>query len=548
MLQTKTILKVLPHCLKTINLPFGGKKLQGKVRDFYVQKDNRIIITTDRQSAFDYVLGAIPYKGAVLNQLAAFWFQKTKHIIPNHLISLPDPNVTIAKNLTPIPVEMVVRGYMSGVTKTSIWYSYQQGEREIYGIHFPDGLKKNDKLPTPVITPTTHGSPSASHSTLRDDSSGSDSKSSGSSSGHDERLTKKEILEKKIVSKKIYEQMEQASLKLFSFGSKLAEKKGLILVDTKYEFGLDEKGNVTLMDEIHTPDSSRFWIKKTYKKRLSSGEEPENFDKEFLRLWYFQKGYRGDGKPPKMTDEIITALSKRYIAVYEILTGKKFKTFSYPIEERIIRNVHDALSKNKKKEISLAVLISNKGKGTNLQGIIDGIEQKKLHAKISVVISDEEDAYGLIRAGRHKIPTAISKQKEHLLPLLQKYTVDYIALTGWKQFLTDDVLSEFSNRILNLHPGLVPNTKDGVVKNPDGTKGLWNKKKFTEKALQNFLDNNATYAGSSIHFLTKEIDFGPVLGRTFEKIRKNDTVDSLYKRLKKKEQTLFLSVLQKLTL
>jgi len=274
MLQTKTILNALPHCLKTINLPNGGEKLQGKVRDFYPFDKLRVIITTDRQSAFDFVLGTIPYKGAVLNQLAAFWFQKTKHIIPNHLISVPDPNVTIAKNLTPIPVEMVVRGYMSGVTKTSIWYSYQKGERMIYGISFPDGLKKNDKLPTPVITPTTHGSPSTS---------------SGSSSGHDERLTKKEILEKKIVSKKIYEQMEQAALQLFAFGSKLAEKKGLILVDTKYEFGLDEKGRVTLMDEIHTPDSSRFWIKKTYKARIAKGLEPENFDKEFLRLWYFKR-------------------------------------------------------------------------------------------------------------------------------------------------------------------------------------------------------------------------------------------------------------------
>jgi len=249
-----------------------------------------------------------------------------------------------------------------------------------------------------------------------------------------------------------------------------------------------------------------------------------------------------------MTDEIISALSKRYVAVYEKLTGNKFQAFQYPIEERIIRNVHDALSKNKKKEISLAVLISNKGKGTNLQGIIDGIEQKKLHAKISVVISDEADAYGLIRAKKHKIPTEINTQKEQLLALLQKYNVDYIVLTGWKQFLTDAVVKEFYNRILNLHPGLVPDTIDGVVENPDGTKGLWNKKKFTDKALQNFFENNASYAGSSIHFLTKEIDFGPVLGRTFEKIRKNDTVDSLYTRLKKKEHALFLSVLQKLTL
>lgn len=318
MLQTKTILTALPHCLETLDVQNAGKKQQGKVRDFYIGKHNRIIITTDRQSAFDVNLGVIPYKGAVLNMLAAFWFSKTKHIVPNHLISVPDPNVTIAKNLTPIPIEMIVRGYMSGVTKTSIWYSYQKGERTIYGIAFPDGLKKNDKLPTPVITPTTHG---------------------GGKDGHDERLTKKEILDRKRIDKKTYEQMEKASLALYAFGSKLAEKHGLILVDTKYEFGLDDKGNLTLMDEIHTPDSSRFWIKKTYKQRIAKNLEPENFDKEFLRLWYFKKGYRGNGTPPKMTKELIASLSKRYIAVYEKLTGETFQKFNYPIEKRIKNNL-----------------------------------------------------------------------------------------------------------------------------------------------------------------------------------------------------------------
>lgn len=329
MLQTKTILNALPQSLETLDLLNRGKKLQGKVRDFYIEKNHRIIITTDRQSAFDVNLGVIPYKGAVLNQLAAFWFSKTKDIIPNHVLTIPDPNVTIARNLKPIPIEMIVRGYMSGVTKTSIWYSYQNGERNIYGISFPDGLTKNDKLPKPVITPTTHGSPSTG---------------SGSSSGHDERLTKKEILEKKLIDRKTYEKMEQAALALFSFGSKLAEKQGLILVDTKYEFGLDETGRLHIMDEMHTPDSSRFWIKKTYKKRIAKGLEPENFDKEFLRLWYFKRGYRGDGTPQKMTKELVTALSKRYISVYEKLTGKKFKKFVYPIQNRIIKNIDMYLS------------------------------------------------------------------------------------------------------------------------------------------------------------------------------------------------------------
>lgn len=305
---------MITKVLKTIDIPGLGKKYQGKVRDFYVLKDKRILITTDRQSAFDVILGHIPYKGAVLNLLSAFWFKKTKHIVKNHMISVPDPNVLIAKNCEPIPVEMVVRGYISGVTKTSIWYSYQQGERLIYGINFPDGLKKNQILPSPIITPTTHGV------------------------GHDERLTKKQIINKKIINKKLYEEMEKASLKLFEYGSKLCKKHGLILVDTKYEFGL-YKGKLTLIDEIHTPDSSRFWIAKTYKDRFKKGLEPENFDKEFLRLWYVNKGYRGEGKPPKMSNKLISDLSKRYISVYEKLTGKKFAAFKYPIEKRIIKNL-----------------------------------------------------------------------------------------------------------------------------------------------------------------------------------------------------------------
>ena len=313
MIQSKTILTALPHVLKTIDIPHLGKKLQGKVRDFYIKDDKRILITTDRQSAFDVILGCIPFKGSVLNMLSAFWFEKTKHIVPNHMIKMTDANVLIGKNCQPIPVEMVVRGYISGVTNTSIWGSYAKGERVIYGLKFPEGLKKNQKLSQPVITPTTHG---------------------GGKGGHDERLTKEEIIERKIVSKKLYEQMEKATLALFEFGSKLCKKRGLILVDTKYEFGL-YKGKLTLIDEIHTPDSSRFWKEKTYKRRFEKGLEPENFDKEFLRLWYAKRGYKGDGTPPKMAKELIVDLAKRYIAVYEKITGKKFKAYKYPIENRI---------------------------------------------------------------------------------------------------------------------------------------------------------------------------------------------------------------------
>lgn len=321
MLSSTTILNSLPHVLKTIDLPNLGKKYQGKVRDFYIKDDTRITITTDRQSAFDVVLGHIPFKGAVLNQLAAFWFQKTKKIVPNHMISLPDSNVLVSKQCKSIPVEMIVRGYLSGSTKTSVWYSYQQGERKIYGLKFPNGLKKNQKLPTPIITPTTH--PEAG------------------SKFHDERLTRDQIIKQKIVDKKLYKQMEKVALELFDLGSKWCKKHGIILVDTKYEFGL-HNGKLTLIDEIHTPDSSRFWIADTYQKRFDKGLEPENFDKEFFRLWYSEKGYRGDGKPPKMSEELIVQTAQRYIGVYEKLTGEKFKAFKYPIEKRIKKNLKKA--------------------------------------------------------------------------------------------------------------------------------------------------------------------------------------------------------------
>lgn len=283
------------------NIKKLGKRYSGKVRDYYIQDEKRIIITTDRISAFDRILGDIPQKGQVLNLLSGFWFKKTKHIIKNHMISIPHPNVMIVKNAQLIPIEMVVRGYITGVTGTSIWGSYEKGERSIYGIRFPNGLLKNQKLKTPIITPTTKADV-----------------------GHDERLTEKDILEKKIVSPKIWKQMKQAALALFLYGTKVAARGGLILVDTKYEFGLDESGELMLIDEIHTPDSSRFWIKKTYSQRFKKGLEPENFDKEFMRLWFKEHGYTGEGNPPKMNMKIIKEIKKRYKDVYEKITGEKF--------------------------------------------------------------------------------------------------------------------------------------------------------------------------------------------------------------------------------
>ncbi|MBI4008763.1 phosphoribosylaminoimidazolesuccinocarboxamide synthase, partial [Candidatus Roizmanbacteria bacterium] len=306
MVPTKKILDSIPLVLKTINIPRLGEKSSGKVRDYFLLDGKRVLVTTDRLSAFDRVLGCFPYKGQVLNQLSEFWFEKTKDIIFNHMISVPDPNVMIVKNCKTIPIEMVVRGFITGVTDTSIWGFYQAGERVIYGIKFPDGLKKNQKLPDPLITPTTKAE-----------------------QGHDERLTEKEILKRKIVTPKIWNQMKTSSLALFKRGQKICDKGGIILVDTKYEFGLDEKNKLILIDEIHTPDSSRFWLKGTHK----------NFDKEFLRIWFAQRGYKGEGQPPKMPTEFMAQVSARYIKIYEKITGKKFQAFNYPIDKRIKNNL-----------------------------------------------------------------------------------------------------------------------------------------------------------------------------------------------------------------
>jgi len=316
MKNSDKIRQAIPHTLKTLDIKGLGKKTQGKVRDIYLQDDKRILITTDRQSAFDVILGNIPFKGAVLNLLSQFWFEKTKQIVASHMISVPDPNVMVTYNCQSIPVEMIVRGFMTGVTKTSIWYSYEKGERNIYGIDFPEGMIKNQVLPKPVITPTTHAQVGQ----------------------HDERLTRKDIVEGGLVQKELYEQMEKASLELFAFGTELCRKAGIILVDTKYEFGL-HNGKLMLIDEIHTPDSSRFWVEKTYKDRMKKGLEPENFDKEFLRLWYVERGYTGEGEPPPMTEDFIVEVAQRYIDIYEKISGKKFVMFDYPIEERIRKNL-----------------------------------------------------------------------------------------------------------------------------------------------------------------------------------------------------------------
>jgi phosphoribosylaminoimidazole-succinocarboxamide synthase len=282
--------------------------------------DRRLLITTDRLSAFDRVLGLVPYKGQVLNQLSAFWFARTHDIVPNHLLSLPDPNAAVVRECQALPVEMVVRGYITGVTTTSLWYHYSRGARRLYGHVLPEGLHKNEPLPQPIITPTTRAT---------------------GPGGHDERITGAEIVERGLVAAPIYRQMEEAALALFAFGTEVARRAGLILVDTKYEFGLSE-GQLHLIDEVHTPDSSRFWLAETYPARLSAGEEPDSYDKEVVRLWYAERGYTGEGEPPPWDVELAVRTAGRYIDLYERLAGEAFVPGAYPVPPRLERNLREA--------------------------------------------------------------------------------------------------------------------------------------------------------------------------------------------------------------
>lgn len=319
MLEIEKLYELLPVAFGGSDLPIPGK-VMGKVRDSYDLAQGRLLVTTDRLSAFDRILARIPYKGQVLNQLAAWWFERTADIIPNHVLSVPDPNATLAIKVEPYPVEVIVRGYISGVTSTALWYRYSLGERDIYGYHFVDGLRKNQRLPEPIITPTTKGG----------------------LTGHDERLTCSEVIERGYLDADTWEQVQVASLAVFKRGQEAALKAGLILVDTKYELGRAPDGRTLLIDEVHTPDSSRFWNVETYDELVEAGEEPENFDKEFVRLAYAEKGYRGDGEPPIMPDELWVGASQRYTTIYEMLTGQPFQPGSYPVEPRLIENLQKA--------------------------------------------------------------------------------------------------------------------------------------------------------------------------------------------------------------
>jgi phosphoribosylaminoimidazole-succinocarboxamide synthase len=320
MIQDHIIEKLLTLAFNSSHLPLPGKN-SGKVRDWYLMEEGkRLLVTTDRLSAFDRVLAAVPFKGQVLNQLSAWWFERSRPVIANHMVTVPDPNAMVVLEVKPLPIEVIVRGYITGVTSTALWYRYSLGEREIYGYQFPDGLQKNQPLPQAIITPTTKGGPT----------------------GHDERLTCAEVVSKGHLAADIWDQIQVSALQLFAFGQEIARKAGLILVDTKYEFGQTPDGQVVLIDEVHTPDSSRFWKLSTYDQRLAEGKEPELYDKEFVRLAYTARGYRGDGVPPQLPDSTWVEASQLYVSIYEMLTGNTFVPGSYPVQDRLLENLRKA--------------------------------------------------------------------------------------------------------------------------------------------------------------------------------------------------------------
>ena len=290
-----------------------GPLTRGKVRDLVDLGDRLALIATDRVSAFDRVLGTVPYRGQVLNQLAAWWFDQIADLVPSHLLEVPDPNLTIGRKCTTLPVEVVVRGRLSGSTSTSLWTRYAAGEREIYGLRFPDGMVKNDALPEAIITPTTKAE----------------------QGGHDEPITEREIVERGIVDAALWDDVRTTALAVFERGREVAAAAGLVLVDTKYEFGLDAGGVLTIIDEVHTPDSSRYWRADSVDVRRAAGEEPDNLDKEVIRLTYAARGYRGEGDPPALDQVLAATAAGVYQEAFLALTGAPLEPAAYPAGPRV---------------------------------------------------------------------------------------------------------------------------------------------------------------------------------------------------------------------
>lgn len=307
---------MIHQALEGTNFTHLGERYVGKVRDVYAQHNRSILIATDRQSAFDISWCSIPGKGQVLNQLSAWWFERVADIMPNHVLAVPDPNVTVVKKLSMLTVEIVVRGYLAGSTSTSAWVNYSKGVRSFCGNLLPDGLVKNQKLPGgAIITPTTKGE-------------------------HDELIDPHEIIARGVATAEQWREILEKALALFARGQAIASQHGLILVDTKYEMGFDANGVLTLGDEVHTPDSSRYWIAETYEARMAAGQEPESLDKEFFRLWLREQGFEYGGPKPEISDEVRKMLGRKYIDLYERMTGNAFiPATDADVVERIRRNL-----------------------------------------------------------------------------------------------------------------------------------------------------------------------------------------------------------------
>lgn len=299
MLSDTRIREELNNVLDDADFPMLGTRISGKVRDSYRLGDRRVLITTDRISAFDRVLGTIPFKGQVLNQIAAFWFEKTKAIVPNHVLSVPDPNVMVVAECEQLPLEFIMRGYLTGVTNTSVWTAYKNGVRNFCGNPLPDGMKWNQQLPSPILTPTTK------HEV------------------HDRNVSRDEAIAEGLIDAKLFDDAAAICQKLFDEGVRFASTRGLILVDTKYEIGR-VNGQLVVSDEVHTPDSSRYWFAESYQDCFTKEKDQRKLDKEYVREWLAKQGFTGEGEPPVLTDEVRIEAAKRYIQAYETITGQEF--------------------------------------------------------------------------------------------------------------------------------------------------------------------------------------------------------------------------------
>jgi phosphoribosylaminoimidazole-succinocarboxamide synthase len=317
MVSNELIRAQLAKTLDRTDLPEMGDKYVGKVRDCYTKDGQRTIVVTDRISAFDVVLGTIPFKGQVLNQIAAYWFESTRGIASNHVISVPDPTVMVATECELLPVEFVMRSYLTGVTTTSIWYHYERGDRTFCGHKLPEGMRKNQKLERALLTPSTKAA----------------------KGDHDQSVSREQILAAGLLNAETFDRAAEMCARIFAFGQSLAAQRGLILVDTKYEIGRRRDGSLCFIDEVHTPDSSRYWYADDYQARFEKGEEPRGLDKEYVRRVLAERGYRGDGPPPPLADDVRCEAARRYIALYELITGRGFVPDFEEPNTRIRRNL-----------------------------------------------------------------------------------------------------------------------------------------------------------------------------------------------------------------